>query len=224
MKWHELDIAKLVEIVPGQDMNEKFRNSFDIKYGDYDYTNDLRIVSHEELEKYLRKTLDSMNGKREYLKVLITGANNGYEVQFFPGCEITALDLSWRALKKLSEKYPFVKTKVGNFNKLDFSDSTFSIYCCLRSIQSYGVDINETINEAIRVTRPDGLCIFSISNGYIVDGAIQKGMFDPSRNVYNEELPKKKTDELIKIFKDKNINVDVFETQSEVVIKAKIKK
>lgn len=224
MKWQELDVAKLVKVVPGDSKAEKIINAFDIKYGDYDYSDDLRAVSYDELNKLFTSIVDSINIPKTGVKVLIAGSNSGYEVQFFPGCEINAIDLSKRALKKLNDKYPFVHTKMMNINKLEFPDNYFDIYCCLRSIQSYEVDVNRTLEESFRVTKDKGRAVISIPNGYIVDGRVQKGMFDPSRGIYNEELPQIKINEIIKFYKSKGCICEIHETQSEIIVKTSILK
>lgn len=225
MKWQELDISKLFSILPGENFDEKLSNAFDIKYGDYDYSNDLRIISHDEIERFFNELLSSKNKRKDNAtKVLIAGANSGYEVQFFSGCEVVAVELSRRALKKLNDKYPYVQAVEGNFMKLEFQDKYFDIYCCLRSIQSYGVEVDRTIDEAIRVLKPNGTIVFSISNGYILNGEIQKGMFDPSRQIYNLDLPKQKISEIKEKLQIRGFDTKLLETQSEIIIKSEISK
>ncbi len=224
MKWQELDIAKLIKIVPGDTKQDKLINAFDIKYGDYDYSDDLRAVSHDELHTILAKTIESIETPKQNIRILIGGANNGYEVQFFHGCEITAIDLSKRALRKLNEKYPFVHTKVMNINSLEFSDSCFDVYCCLRSFQSYGVNLEKAISESIRVVKNKGVCIYSLPNGYIVNGSIQRGMYDPSRKIYNQDLPNLQVKEITSYLDNTNCTYEVQETQSEIVIKVYVEK
>ena len=55
-------------------------------------------------------------------------------------------------------------------------DKEFDAYLNCRAIHSSNVDIEETLREAMRVTR--GRIIISIANGYLVDGKIIHGMFD----------------------------------------------
>src|SRR5690606_10583989 len=100
-------------------------------------------------------------------KVLVCGANSGYEVEFIKDFDVTALDLSRTALNKLKQKYPQTKIKFGDINQLPFEDASFDIYVCMRTLCSAYVDLEKSLIESMRVVKPTGTLVYSIPNGYV---------------------------------------------------------
>src|SRR3989344_5033540 len=118
MKWFELSTLSLAKLLPGRSSKEKIANALDIRYGNYDYSQDLRAVNSDEVKNTFKKLILS---DEIYEKMtLICGSNSGYELDLVNGFPVTALDLSTEALKKLQSKYPSVKTVHDTVDSLPF--------------------------------------------------------------------------------------------------------
>lgn len=154
---------------------KELTKSYNDKYGNYDYTQDSRSADRKFGEG-LRYCFGNVDG----LNVLVCGANSGYEIEFlsqyYPATKFTAVDISDEALNRLSVKFPEVKIVHANMESLPFEDKSFDIYINCRAIHSSDVDISKSVDEALRVTKER--VVISVSNGYIVDGVIQNGMYD----------------------------------------------
>src|ERR1700735_746659 len=146
MDLHWFQKKSTTEIRP-EDRLEKLPELIDVlndKYGAFDYSKDARsVVTAGELGVTLAALINKIPREVEAgrLSVLIAGANSGTEVIAFEGFDITALDLSDIALKKIGEKYPEVKTVQGDIQSLPFPDKAFDLYVCLRAIHSSNLDI-----------------------------------------------------------------------------------
>ncbi len=213
--WWEVSIGNLIQILKGNE-EEKLQQAFDIKYGDYDYSEDLRTIVKKEFENNFNQLLNSIPNSS---KVLVCGANSGYEMEFLGGLNVTALDISYKALRKLRDKFPYVKTIHGNMNKLPFDSNSFNLYINLRSIQSHGVDLDLCISEAHRVLRDNGQIIISIPNGYMNNTNVIKGMWDSTNQKIDENLPLRLAEKVKDKLSGLNYReLEIIEITSEIII------
>ena len=99
-------------------------------------------------------------------KLLEVAIGNGYPVADFlleSGYVIHGIDISPYLVDKCRELNPDIKCKVGDSENLEYPDDYFDATYCLLSTW-YFTNLNRSIDEMIRVTRPKGLVIFDIQN------------------------------------------------------------
>ena len=180
-------------------------NAFNIKYGNYNYANDLR-------EKYKNLWFvpvthllnDAGFDKDKSLKVIGVGANNGTELEQifseYKSCSLNVLDLSSDATN-LGEKLhgDRMKFRTGNMEGCRYlRNSAYDIYLNLRSIHSTGVDVRLALAECYRILKPGGIAIISISNGYLLPSTAQSlqkeakeasGMYDNRTKFFSDQRP-----------------------------------
>ncbi len=213
--WWEVSIANLTKILKGTEA-EKLQQAFDIKYGHYDYSEDLRTIVEKEFENTFNTLVNKIpDGSR----VLLCGANSGFEVGYLGGLHVTALDISYKALRKLREKYPYVKTVHADMNYLPFEEDSFDAYINLRSIQSHGVDLDKALIEARRVLKKEAQIIISIPNGYIHNSKTINGMWDSEQQKIDNTMPQKIADQVKDKLSELNFkNINNLEITSEIII------
>jgi len=220
--WYELSLLDLKRISPGKTDEAKLKAALDIKYGNFDYTRDLRILNSDELKAFFSSKVSAYTRKsKQYApNILITGANSGAEVPYLTGHNITAVDLSQVALNKLNDKYPYIKTFNSNAAELPFIDKFFDIYISMRTLQSKDMDLNKALDESMRVVIDGGLLIYSIPNGYLRDGKVLKGMWDSNKNIIDTDLPYKVAKTITNHLEQHKISSSITETLSEIIILA----
>ena len=158
---------------PKQTKNFKeLTKAYNQKYGDFDYSQDSRALDRT-FTKYLLGAVGDLKNK----KVLVCGANSGYEIKIlkkkFSRAQFTAVDVSNEALAKLPRG---VKAVHANFENLPFRDREFDMYVNCRAMQSSNVNLARALKEARRVSK--GRLVISIPNGYVVNGKLIHGMYD----------------------------------------------
>lgn len=171
--------------------------AYNKKYGDYDYSADSR-----SLDKRFAETLLKSVGNISYRDVLVCGANNGYEIKILqassPSTKFVAVDISDKALRRLSARFPEVKCVHASMEKLPFQDKQFDTYLNCRAIHSSDVDVAVAVDEAVRVTK--GKIVISVANGYIFGGQLVNGMYDYEVNRIDTKKPKVVMEQLKVIF------------------------
>ena len=121
---------------------------------------------YQQYEKLIKKYIHSHHRVLE-----LASGTGGHTFRLLEtGADITALDISPKALKVLERsfsKYNNLKTKVGDIEQLPFNDGDFDIICSASSL-SYGK--TETVKlEINRLLKPRGLfiCIDSLNDNPI---------------------------------------------------------
>lgn len=223
MNWFEISVEKLREALSNIPEGEKDSIAMDLKYGNYDYSQDARSAISTTFSKTFTGIVsDLLDDKTQPItEVLVAGANSGYEVPFLGGLNVTALDISFKALQKLRNRFPYVKVVQGNVNKLPFEDATYDLYISMRTLHSKFVDINIALEEALRVLKPEGSLILSVSNGYLLNGQIQKGMYVSKTKQFDTKLPHIWVDKIVTFLKQKNFVCILSEIDSEIIIVAR---
>lgn len=196
---------------------EELTQTYNEKYGNYDYASDSR-----SLDATFKETLLDAVGNLSDLNVLIAGSNSGYEIRIlneqFPTAKFTAVDISTDALSKLGSEFPGVSYAHANMEKLPFKDKEFDIYINCRAIHSTDVDIPIAVIEAIRVTK--GKIVLTVSNGYRVEDSIVKGMYDYDAEKIDENKPAQIIDKLKVLFEKQNYNLKELSSGAELFIVA----
>ncbi len=190
------------------------------KYGDFEYAKDARALDTEHkfddaLTALVEKVLPSVQGAGRP-SVLIAGANSGAEIPFFKDFEITALDLSDTALGKISEKHPEVRVVHGDIQHLPFPDKSFDGYVSMRAIHASNLDTRQALEESVRVAR--SFVIYSISNGYNIEGGLVKGMYDYASQGIDPHLPEKYLATIQSFLAEKGYSAEVVEVPSEIIV------
>lgn len=196
---------------------EALSEAYNAKYGNYDYGNDSRAVDKNFLENFLKLV------GADFKNVIVCGANNGYEVEIIekikPEAEITAVDISNVSLEKLHSIFHKVKFLHEDLETLKMIDSkSFDLYVCLRAIHSTNINIKNAITEAVRVTK--NKIVLSVSNGYIVEGRLVKGMYDYDKEVIDSLKPYFTRDEIVGYLKELGWDTEVVESDAEIFISA----
>jgi ubiquinone/menaquinone biosynthesis C-methylase UbiE len=122
-------------------------------------------------------------------------------------------------LDKLRATYPDITTVVSDIESLPFEDNSFDTYIGMRTLHASNIDLDKALNEALRVTTKTW--IISVSNGYVVEGEVVKGMYDYDNGEILKDLPYRYVDEIVEFFKKHNIQSHTEETTSEIIIVAK---
>lgn len=152
-------------------------------------------------------------------KILVVGANDGYEITFIkdviPSAEISALDVSTIALEKLKDDFPDVAVVHGDMEKTSFNEKGFDLYVSCRSINSTNVNVVNATKEALRISNH---IVISVSNGYLIDGKIQKGMFDYETGDFDLEAPVVMKEKIKKELAVENVSISEAECSSEIFV------
>lgn len=79
------------------------------------------------------------------------------------GYSVYGIDISPGLIEKCRELNPNINCRVGDAERLDYSNSYFDCTYCFHSTW-YFPNLNKAIDEMLRVTHPAGLVIFDIQN------------------------------------------------------------
>lgn len=190
--------------------------TYNQKYGNYDYSQDSRIVD----ESFLKIFEDSFSNDK-FDNVIICGANSGYEINIVkklkPEVKITAVDISDVSLEQARSHFSdveFLHEDLENLNTIE--SKKFDLYICLRAIHSSNVDIEKAVSEAVRITK--NKIIISISNGYLIDGKLVKGMYDYETGAIDKEKPYILRDQISVLFDKLGWNKNIKESEAEILI------
>lgn len=192
--------------------------AFDLKYGDYDYSKDLRKKYLKVWTEPIISILQKKLGNLKNISVVGVGANNGDElIEIFPNykennIKLTVVDISHKAITRGKSKYPDIIFKDGIMEDMTMCGSnSFDVYLNLRAVHSSGVSMNKTISECCRILKNGGIAVYSISNGYLTSSKNNKkqeeveGMFDNRIDAFS----KHKAYELAEILRRELYNYDI---------------
>ncbi len=182
---------------------------FDLKYRDYDYTDDIRGYIPgwaDEIHDILRE----LGVRLQNCTVLDVGVGNGLELVplFVDAKTIIGVDLSEDMLGRASERLPSMQKVCAPAEQLaTVAPGSVDLYVSLRAYMSRFFDMRKAIGEAYRVLKPGGYVLISIANGYlnkvdeelsIVRGLKVSGTVD----VLDEEEPHQKAAEVRQHLRD----------------------
>lgn len=213
-QWFTRSVRKLSGDQQGRPSDESLSQALDTKYGDYNHAADARVLCREEFESVMGRIF-----KRHLpqgAKVLLTGANSGVELPLLSSYQVTAFDLSSRALEKIRKNYPHITAVQGNVEALPFRDDVFAAYIGLRVITSSNVDLYEALKESARIAK--SIVIYSIPNGYVVDGKLVPGMYETKTHTFDLEKPYTLKIKISDWLRERDFVVEVYEVASEIII------
>ena len=170
--------------------------AFDTKYGNYDYSYDLRSKYPDwsnDVSYILKKLVKNLNNK----KVIGVGSNYGIELlqvfNDYNNVQLDVLEISREAIKRGKRENPSINFHYGNMEEPLPVNKKYDIYVNLRAIHSSGVKRHQTILEASRSVKPGGVVLFSVSNGYLIeenDNILEKkGIYDQRSKTFTESRP-----------------------------------
>ncbi len=205
--------------------NLALRYAYDTKYGNWDDVNDLRKLYSSNWCAPIKKYFENVTQSNTLIDI---GCNDGRELKDILGGnfskpKITLIDISRKAINRLQQSVVHRHIEVINesFNTAKFKKNSFDFCVSLRTLHSSGIDTNESLKRCYEITKPKGIIILSVSNGYIDDitGEALKGMYNYSTGIVDEEKPfqvaKDMADKLISL---NAVNVNIIEGNSEIFI------
>ncbi len=186
MAWYHQSISDMAR-QHGEQNHVSYEHAlsyaFDLKYGDYDYKQDLRELYPNWAMPI--KDIFSVLKLQDPVRILDVGSNTGQELNavfsqnILESAKITCVDISHRALAKTAEFFSNASMINARMENLPIPDRSQDVYLNLRAVMSTGVDVTASLNEAHRVLDKKGLAIFSIANGYLADDQNEmKGLYD----------------------------------------------
>lgn len=200
-------------------MNQARRYAFDKKYGNYDYTKDLRQKYNNwfiDIRKRIDKFYDNINN----LDILGVGSNLGKElIEIFPNDRInlSVLDISIEAIEKGKKLYPQIEFYQSDMEREFPISQKFDICLALRSIQSRGISRQNAIMQMEKILKPNGLLLITVPNGYITsDNQVLRGLYDHRNKLILERRPQTLADKILNKLIDynfKNTGIETLDTE-----------
>lgn len=157
----EVDSFKLVD--------EALSQAFDLKYGNYEYVHDTRIIN-DWAQCFLDLLEKSSEFNLQNADIINVGVGGGNEAAILFGeCNnITYVDIAQAGLLKIKEANVNAKILQSSSDDLvNVSASSFDLYISLRTYNSSFFNLQGSISEAHRVLRKGGSLILSIANGFL---------------------------------------------------------
>ena len=129
-----------------------------------------RITAREKIYGFLKYDKNLCNYISTHVpkngKLLEVAIGTGYPFGDFlrkSGYLVYGIDISPDLIEKCKQLYPDINSKVGDAEKIDYPDDYFDCTYCFHSTW-YLPNLNNAIDEMLRVTRLGGLVIFDIQN------------------------------------------------------------
>lgn len=193
--------------------------AFNFKYGNYEYSEDLRALFPQwgkQIYERISKLSPDFDSKP--FRVLNIGGNDGSELlSIFPDCHnasFTVVDISNLAIDKGRRQFPNIEF-VQNDMEQEYLNNVdlFDICLCLRAIQSRGVFSHDALIQMCKHLNKNGILIVSIPNGYKHNGKVERGLYDHRSRLFLRTKPQ----ELAAKIERKLIDYDFSETGTETI-------
>lgn len=167
--------------------------AFDKKYADYDYSRDARGLQ-DCWEEEVRSVLDALKvGDLAKYAVLDVGIGNGIEGELLlRDCpSLTAVDLGTKSIAQARRRIPKAQHLVMDAENLHaIPTASQDVYVSFRTYQSSYFDVGKAVREAYRVTRPGGIALVSVANGFIgEDKSLVPGLVWPNTARVDRDRP-----------------------------------
>lgn len=211
--------------VEKQFLEEARINAFNEKYGNYNYSEDLRSF-YPGWGKQIRDRIFKLNPEfdNKSFRVLDIGGNDGSELEsIFQGCsnaKYTVVDISNLAIDKGRKKYKnisFVQNDMEQeyLNNIDL----FDICLCLRAIQSRGIFSHDALIQMCKHLNKEGILIVSIPNGYKHNGKVERGLYDHRSRLFLRTKPQELAAKIERKLIDYGFNNTGIETiDTEIIV------
>lgn len=212
-------------------MEEAREYAFNEKYGNYNYSYDLRSVYpnwYDGVSSIIKKYYN----KSYSISLLDVGSNCGDEIfQIMKGLNnfislknVFALDISDVAIENGKKRYG---QKI-NFFQSDMEDTfpfseMFDVCLCLRAIQSRGVFRQDALIQMASHIKKGGLLIISIPNGYVdINKTITRGLYDHRTKTFLRDRPMQLCNKIVHKLQDYGFEEINFATDTtEILIYAR---
>ena len=225
------EIIRLLYKKHGKSFIDKSNNAlsyaYDTKYGNWDNVNDLRKLYGSNWCAPVKKYFEHIGFSDKLIDV---GCNDGRELKDllnpnFDHPQITLIDISKSAIRKLQHSIEHRHIELINQSFLEerFKANSFDFCVSLRTLHSSGMDTNESLSKCYKITKPKGLILLSVSNGYIdeLSGEPLKGMYDYSTRLVDETKPYEIAGRMASQLKELKANeVQIIEGDSEIFVAA----
>lgn len=194
-------------------------DAFNFKYGNYDYSKDLRALFPQwgtQIYERILKLNPDFDSKP--FRVLNIGGNDGSELSsIFSDCQnasFTVVDISNIAIDKGRTQFPYIEF-IQNDMEQEYLNNVdpFDICLCLRAIQSRGVFSHDALIQMCKHLDKNGTLIVSIPNGYKHDGKVERGLYDHRSRMFLRTKPQ----ELASKIERKLIDYSFVETGTETI-------
>lgn len=172
-------------------------DAFNIKYGHYNYSEDLRS-SFPNWGSQIMAKINNLNPTlfqaSNIVRVLDIGGNDGSELYEIFGkldnLKIHVVDISNIAIDSGRTKYPEIEFFQSDMEAEYLNNvELFDICLCLRSIQSRGVFSHDAIIQMCKHLKNDGIILISIPNGYKHNDKIERGLYDHRSRLFLRTKP-----------------------------------
>ncbi|OEJ56730.1 hypothetical protein BGM19_00295 [Streptomyces agglomeratus] len=165
-------------------VNDALSESFDAKYGTYDYAYDARAANLRWTDDFMSVYGRSSTRPLSTGNILNVGVGAGYEAAaLFSDCpQITFVDIAERGLANISGRIPSSRTVVSSAEDLSaLPENSYDLYVSLRTYNSSFFDTSAAASEAHRVLKPGAVIIVSIANGFLYTqrGCVVPGLIIP---------------------------------------------
>lgn len=169
--------------------------AFNRKYGNYNYSEDLRALFPQwstQIYERLLKLKSDFDSKP--FRVLDIGGNDGSELNsIFRGCKnvyYSVVDISNVAIDKGRKQFPYIEF-IQNDMEQEYLNNVdlFDICLCLRAIQSRGIFSHDALIQMCKHLNKDGILIISIPNGYKHNEKVERGLYDHRSRMFLRTKP-----------------------------------
>ena len=107
--------------------------------------------------------LAGLSGGRAFSRALVVGCGTGDDVTALNAKMITALDLSWVAVRFARDERPIASYVQADGMRLPLSSGTFDVVLCSEVIE-HVLEPDRLVGEIARVLAPNGLLLLSTPN------------------------------------------------------------
>ena len=174
------DITKLIRSIANNNemhMNEikekvikALSESFDTKYSNYNYSNDLRSKDTSWKKKFIALYRKNNFGLLKNQHILNVGVGNGEEAkELFRGCKyLTFVDIAPSGLNNIKKELYNSSCILSSADDLStISPDSYDLYISLRTYNSSFFNIKKSLLEAYRILKNKSTIMISVSNGFL---------------------------------------------------------
>lgn len=216
------DTSEFTETTTTNILNQAKAFAFNKKYGNFDYSKDLRNSFPGWSSKIKAKIDELFNEKAP--SILGVGSNYGQELLDIFGNNFegtfSVLDISKDALERGKKMYPKINFIENDMESPYPVNKKFNICLCLRTIQSRGAFRQNVIIQMDKVLENGGLMLISIPNGYVNNNQnknnIVRGLYDHRNRIVLERRPQILADKVLNKLQDygyKNTGIETIDTE-----------
>lgn len=162
-------------------MKELIKDYYNKRYSEYEKEqNSLSVERDNKILEYIEKTGITN------LKILDFGCGAGFlSVKLSKFSDVTAIDLSDKAIELLQEKCPQIRAICGDVLKFDFEEGSFDIVISEEVIEHVN-DQPEYLRRASKYLKKGGCLILTTPNKAIMDKYRPGWSNQPIENLLNE--------------------------------------